>query len=134
MNTPRRVTAAVVIKEKRVLLARRAPGQSNAGMWEFPGGKVEPGESDECCLAREMNEEFGISGCTREPVCESRYVYGAQGRAILLCAYVFEWLSGEIELRVHDAVCWATAQELSLLQLSPADVPIAQRVAQMLLK
>ena len=108
------VVAAIIVRDGEVFCTQRGYGEWQ-GWWEFPGGKVEPGESDECCLAREMNEEFGISGCTREPVCESRYVYGAQGRAILLCAYVFEWLSGEIELRVHDAVCWATAQELSLL-------------------
>ena len=134
MSMPRRVTAAVIIRDNRVLLARRAPDQSNAGMWEFPGGKVEAGESDESCLMREMYEEFGVTGRTLQPVCESLYVYGAQGQAILLCAYVFERLEGEFELRVHDAICWADAHELVKMALSPADVPIAQRVANDFLK
>jgi len=126
--TNRRVTAAIVLKDKRVLVARRAQGQKNAGMWEFPGGKVESGETDEVCLEREMYEEFGVNGKTLDHVTDSRYVYGAQGESILLCAYVFEWLSGDFELRVHDDIRWADAQELERLALSPADVPIARKV------
>lgn len=126
--TDRRVTAAIVLKDKRVLVARRAQGQKNAGMWEFPGGKVESGETDEICLEREMFEEFGVSGKTLDHVTDSRYVYGAQDESILLCAYVFEWLTGEFELRVHDEIRWADAEELERLALSPADVPIARKV------
>lgn len=130
--TERRVTAAIVIKEKRVLVARRAPGQKNEGLWEFPGGKVEKGESDQACLAREMQEEFGVRGQTLAHLCDSRYVYGAQGEAILLCAYMFDWQEGAFELRVHDKLCWADAQMLSALTLSPADIPVAETVAKLL--
>ena len=128
MITERRVTAAVVLKDKRVLVARRAQGQKNAGMWEFPGGKVECGETDAICLEREMFEEFGVTGKTLDHVTDSRYVYGAQGESILLCAYVFEWLAGDFDLRVHDEIRWADAEELDHLTLSPADVPIAQKI------
>lgn len=128
-----RVTAAIVLKDSRVLLARRAPGQKNAGMWEFPGGKVERGETDERCLEREMYEEFGVTGKTGKHVADNRYVYGALGEAILLCAYVFEWLAGEFELRVHDEIRWVDAEELMQLVLSPADVEIATRVRETLL-
>ena len=126
--TDRRVTAAIVLKDRRVLVARRAQGQKNAGMWEFPGGKVESGETDEICLEREMFEEFGVSGKTLDHVTDSRYVYGAQGESILLCAYVLAWMAGDFELRVHDEIRWADAEELERLALSPADVPIARKV------
>lgn len=131
--TDRRVTAAIVLKGNKVLLARRAPGQKNAGMWEFPGGKVECGETDEACLKREMYEEFGIAGKTGQHVADNRYVYGALGEAIVLCAYVFEWTDGEFELRVHDEIRWVDAEELMRLELSPADVAIAERVKETLL-
>lgn len=129
MSCPqRRVTAAIVLKEQKVLLARRAPGQKNAGFWEFPGGKVESGETDEKCLEREMLEEFGVTGKTRQHIADNRYVYGALGESILLCAYVFEWQAGDFELRVHDEIRWVDAGELACLALSPADVEIARRV------
>ncbi|MBR5231147.1 MAG: (deoxy)nucleoside triphosphate pyrophosphohydrolase [Clostridia bacterium] len=133
MTGERRVTAAVVLRGGRVLAARRAKGQKNEGMWEFPGGKVEAGETDEKCLEREMSEEFGITGRTLQHVTDSRYVYGAQGESILLCAYVFEWLAGEFELRVHDEIRWVNARELMELELSPADVKIAAKVGETLL-
>lgn len=129
----RRVTAAVVIRNGKVLTARRAPGQKNEGLWEFPGGKVEPGETDEMCLEREMREEFGIEGRSLAHVMDNRYVYGALGESILLCAYVFEWMSGAFELRVHDEIRWVDAEELKCLALSPADVEIARRVGETLL-
>lgn len=131
--TDRRVTAAIVLKANKVLLARRAPGQKNAGFFEFPGGKVENGETDEACLEREMYEEFGITGKTEQHVADSRYVYGQLGESILLCAYVFEWTDGEFELRVHDEIRWVDAQELMRLELTPADVEIAAKVRETLL-
>ena len=127
-GTERRVTAAIVLRDGRVLAARRAPGQKNAGLWEFPGGKVEPGESDEACLEREMHEEFGVRGKTLAHVCDSRYVYGALGESILLCAYVFEWLGGDFELRVHDEIRWVNGKEIAEMVFSPADVVIVEKV------
>lgn len=110
--TDRRVTAAIVIKDGKVLLARRAPGQKNAGFYEFPGGKVEADETDEACLEREMYEEFAVTGKTLQHVADSRYVYGQLGEAIVLCAYVFDWQGGQFELRVHDEIRWVDVQEL----------------------
>ena len=133
MSAVRRVTAAIVIRDGRVLIARRAPGQKNAGMWEFPGGKVEAGETDERCLEREMFEEFGITGRTLSHVADSLYIYGAQGEGILLCAYVFAWQDGAFELRVHDEIRWADARELCEVGLTPADIEIARKVGETLL-
>ena len=55
------VTAGIFVKDRCILLMRRAPGQSAAGGWEYPGGKIEPGESGEQCLRRELNEELSLS-------------------------------------------------------------------------
>jgi len=129
----RRVTAAIVLRDGRVLAARRAPGQKNEGLWEFPGGKVEAGESDEDCLEREMYEEFGVRGKTLAHVCDNHYVYGALGESILLCAYVFEWRTGDFDLRVHDEIRWVDAQEIMCLRFSPADIKIAETVKKTLL-
>ena len=120
----RTVAAAIVRRGETVLLMRRAPGQSNAGLWEFPGGKMEPGETPQSCLEREMREETGVAGRTGAFVAESRYVY--PGGSITLQAYEFIITQGEIALRVHDDACFVTPREALTMALSPADVAIAQ--------
>ncbi len=70
-----RVAAAVVLHEGRVLLTQRPPGGANPMMWEFPGGKLEPGESVPQALAREIAEELGVTATPHEPVGSSTYTY-----------------------------------------------------------
>ncbi|MBQ9300077.1 MAG: (deoxy)nucleoside triphosphate pyrophosphohydrolase [Clostridia bacterium] len=130
--TEKRVTCAVILRDEKALLARRAPGQKNAGLWEFPGGKVDPGESDEACLAREIWEEFGVKGTVGAHICDSGYTYGALDMRILLCAYLFSPESLAFEQRVHDDIRFFSADEMEALPLSPADLPIAARVAELL--
>ena len=62
------VTAGIFVKDRCILLMRRAPGQSAAGGWEYPGGKIEPGESGEQCLRRELNEELCIDAELDGPI------------------------------------------------------------------
>ena len=130
--TAKRVICAAICRDGRVLLARRAPGQKHAGLWEFPGGKVEKGETDEACLERELQEEFGITGHTGGHICDNVCAYPELELQITLCAYLFDWQAGEFQLRVHDRLLWADAQALGAAQLTAADVPIAQAVAQIL--
>lgn len=127
--TPMHVAAAVLFQDGEVLVARRAPGFRHAGSWEFPGGKIEPGESPETCLARELAEEFGIAVRVGEPVARSDYAYDFA--TVRIHAYRVEWISGEMVPRDHDAVAWATPSELAEYDLLPADIPIAERVAEM---
>ncbi len=122
------VTAAVIAREGRILILRRAPGQKHAGFWEFPGGKVEPGETAEACLARELQEELGISGQVGSHIMDSPYAY--PGGAINLRAFRFDWGGGELHLRVHDAAAWCLPCELPGYALTPADIPVAQALAE----
>jgi 8-oxo-dGTP diphosphatase len=79
------VTAAIIQKENRIFAARRKRGRHLEGMWEFPGGKLEPGESPEVCLARELAEELGIKTTVGRYLGESVYDYGE--KVIKLLAY-----------------------------------------------
>lgn len=100
----KQVTAAIIEREGRILIARRAADQPSPGGWEFPGGKIEPGETAEACLRRELGEEFGIEVEVGEPVGVSRYEY--PGGAIELLAFAVQVESDQFELRVHDEILW----------------------------
>jgi 8-oxo-dGTP diphosphatase len=120
------VTAAVVIREKRVLIARRAAGQSNAGMWEFPGGKIEKNETPEECLARELKEELNVESTIHEKITESAYTY--DHGSFVICAYKVT-LNSEIQmLTVHDEIKWVDVDNVREYPLSPADIPIAEHI------
>ncbi len=126
-HQPREVTAAVIEREGRILLLRRAPGQKCEGCWEFPGGKTEPGETAEACLERELREELSICGRTGAHIIDSPCSY--PGGSIILRAYHFEWTSGDMRLSVHDALAWCEPKELTDYALSPADIPVARALA-----
>ena len=121
------VTAAIIRRGERVLVARRAEGKHLAGYWEFPGGKVEKGESPEACLARELEEEFGIAVEVGNFVAENVHDYG--DKIVRLLAYEVVHISGEFRLNDHDAIDWHPATQLQSIQLAPADVEIAVVVA-----
>lgn len=120
------VTAAVIVRGNQVFLARRAPGENFAGGWEFPGGKVEDGESPEQCLRRELLEELGVKAEVRHLIGESIYHYGRG--AIRLLAYRVDLITEEVQLRVHDDCRWVEITDLLSCDLLPADVPIAQKL------
>jgi len=69
-----KVTAAIIEKDGKVLIARRRKGSHLEGKWEFPGGKIEQKETPEECLKRELNEEFGIEAQIDEFICSNRYI------------------------------------------------------------
>jgi 8-oxo-dGTP diphosphatase len=125
------VVAAAMEREGRVLVVRRAPGQKLEGKWEFPGGKVEPGECDEAALEREMLEELGVRGQARGFVGGSAFSY-AFG-TIELKLYRFEWRSGEIALSVHDRMEWVGPEALPDVDFAPADVPLAAQLKALML-
>ena len=118
------VAAAVIVHGDEILVVRRAPGQTLAGAWEFPGGKVELGESIEGCLQRELLEELGIDCEIGEFVAQSLYDYD-HGR-IRLVALRARIRAGVVKLTVHDKALWLGAKNLESVPLAPADIPIAR--------
>lgn len=120
------VAAAIAVRNKRVLITRRAPGQNLEGLWEFPGGKVELGETVQNCIERELAEELGIEVRAGEVLIESAYHY--TGGAINLIGIEVEIIGGEFELTVHDAYQWVEPLALREIELAPADLPLAEEV------
>ena len=121
-----RVTAAVLARDHRVLIARRRPGSHQANRWEFPGGKIEPGESPPECLRRELREEFDIDVTVGEYLGSHRHRYDFG--VIELMAYRVQWCGGQMILRDHGAVQWAAPVELSNYDFAPADAPFVERI------
>lgn len=115
----REVTAAIIRRNGKILICRRAEG-SCAHLWEFPGGKTEPGETPFECLTRELREELNIE---INPLKE--YCCGVYGEL----SFVFieaEIISGEPELSVHEEMRWILPEELTAFEWCPADRPVAE--------
>ena len=123
---PLRVVAGALLQDGRVLACRRGPQQSQAGLWELPGGKVETGETDAEALRRELFEELGVEVAVGAALGESRFAYPA--REILLVAYEVQVIGGQLHAVEHDAVAWLAAEELSGVDWAPADVPLLEAV------
>jgi 8-oxo-dGTP diphosphatase len=120
------VTAAILIENGRVLIARRRPGASQAGMWEFPGGKVRPGESPAQCLKREILEELGIEIAVDEFFGESVYAY--EDKTIRLLAYRVRAEGGEMSRNDHAELAWVAIADLGRYRFCPADVPFTEEL------
>lgn len=118
-----RVVAAILQKEDKILIARKAPGKVLEGYFEFPGGKIEEGETPEESLVRELMEEMDIEIKVKEYVDESIYDYG-NGKVISLLGYTAEIISGEIKLTDHDMYEWVTLDEIHKYDIAPADIPL----------
>lgn len=120
------VAAAIAVREGRVLVTRRAPGENLAGLWEFPGGKLEPTETPQSCIVRELREELHVEAVAGDVVAESIYEY--PGGAIKLIGVAVRLTTSEMRLTVHDAVDWVLPSDLLRFELAPADIPIAEEL------
>jgi len=108
------------------LIARRPATDRLANKWEFPGGKVEEGESPEACLARELNEELGIEVRIGSFLGESCYHY--EHISIRLLAYRVCWIAGDLHPRVHDEIRWVSLDQLDHHEFAPADIPFVEKL------
>jgi mutator protein MutT len=120
------VTAAVVRRDGQVLIARRLPSGPRGGLWEFPGGKVEPGESPEEALRRELREELGVAVEVGPLLMRVDHDY--PDRAIRLVAYDCTLAAGDPEPLECAEVSWVAPAELVTYPLAPADEPIRERL------
>jgi len=122
----RQVAAAVIEKDSKILLARRRRGDTLGGKWEFPGGKIEPGETPEECLKRELKEEFDIETKIGELVSRTTFIYYLV--PIELLAYKTKYISGDLKINEHDEIAWVAAEDLESYNLVRADRPIAKAI------
>ncbi len=121
------VTCAVLFSGTKVLCTQRSTTMTLPGLWEFPGGKIEVGESPEECLAREIREELGISITIIQPMAPSEYSY-RPGIMIHLLPFICNWDQGELTLIEHQAARWLRKEELKTLNWAPADIPIVEEL------
>lgn len=124
------VTAAIIQKNDTVLIAQRNTEKHQGGMWEFPGGKIEQGESPEECLKRELQEEFHVDVEIGNFFCESCYDYGI--KRIRLLAYWVDGFPDKFSLNDHEEITWITIDEMDDFTFAPADVPIVEKLKERL--
>ena len=117
------VAAAVVRRGSEVLVARRKVGTARAGEWEFPGGKLEPGERPEACLLRELAEEFELRAEVGR--CLARHRHDYPDLRIELLSYAVRLDAEPTVMHAHDRTAWAAPCALLSWRLSAADVPLA---------
>jgi 8-oxo-dGTP diphosphatase len=117
------VAVALIAADGRILLQRRPAGRPMAGLWEFPGGKVECGESPNLALCRELAEELGI-GVDLDDLIPLTFAAETLGdKDLLLLLYVCQHWRGEPAALHADELCWATLDEMQQLPMPPADLP-----------
>lgn len=118
------VAAALIDADRRVLIAQRPEGKALAGLWEFPGGKIEPGERPEAALIRELSEELGIS--VKEP-CLAPLTFASHAYPdfhLLMPLFVCRRWEGIPQAREHGAITWVQPTRLREFPMPPADEPL----------
>jgi 8-oxo-dGTP diphosphatase len=127
------VACALIDADKRVLIAQRPEGKSMAGLWEFPGGKVEPGERPEATLIRELKEEIGID--VAEP-CLAPLTFASHAYEtfhLLMPLYVCRRWEGFAVAREGQTLAWVRANRLRDYAMPPADIPLIPHLEELLL-
>ncbi|MBC2778196.1 (deoxy)nucleoside triphosphate pyrophosphohydrolase [Parasphingopyxis marina] len=118
------VAAALVDRDGRILVQKRPEGSSMAGLWEFPGGKLEPGETPEAALVRELKEELGIE-TDKSCLAPATFASDALGnKHLVLLLYICRKWQGTVEPLHAAAVKWVYPRDLYALEMPPADRPL----------
>ncbi|TRY17127.1 (deoxy)nucleoside triphosphate pyrophosphohydrolase [Tessaracoccus rhinocerotis] len=121
------VVGAVIVRDNKVLCAQRGAGGALAGMWEFPGGKIEPGESPREALQREIDEELLCEVVVGREVTTTTYEYDFG--IVTLTTFYCDLVAGTPQLTEHSEVRWVDPGDLVSLDWAPADVPAVELIA-----
>lgn len=126
------VAAGLINRQRQVLVQKRPLGKPLAGLWEFPGGKVEAGESPEAALIRELQEELGIRLRPEAltPLCFASAPMADRNLVLLL--YTAQDWQGDPQPLVAEDLLWCDADQLTQLAMPPADVPLVARLTEIL--
>ncbi len=117
------VTCAIIEHDNKVLVTQRSEKMALPLKWEFPGGKIEKGETAEACLIREILEELHINIKISKQLNSNTHQY-SETKTIILIPFICELIDGEIKLTEHANFLWLSKSELSNLDWAEADVPI----------
>lgn len=126
----KKVIASIIQWGDKVLIAQRAKKDDLYGKWEFPGGKMEPGETEIECLVRELNEEFGILAEVGDYLCSSFFEH--KGSLTEMRVYYVTSFIGEIKLYDHQEVRWVNIQHLLSYDMPTPDKPIVEKLLKQL--
>ena len=121
-----KVTAGILWRDGQVLLARRRPGKHMGGRWEFPGGKIEPGETPEESLARELLEELDVRARIGECLC--CVPYEGDGVSLDLMVYRVDHFEGTPVLKEHQEIRWVAPAELRSFELADSDRTVVEEL------
>jgi 8-oxo-dGTP diphosphatase len=121
------VTAAVIEKDGKILVARRRKGLIAEGLWEFPGGKLEEGEDPRRGLERELEEELGVRARAGEQICT--VPFSGALKSFELVVFRTELLSDGFRMTDHDEIRWVAPAEMDESQFSKPDRPVVRRLA-----
>jgi 8-oxo-dGTP diphosphatase len=127
------VACALVDADNRVLIAQRPQGKTLAGLWEFPGGKPEPGERPEATLIRELHEEIGI---TVKEACLAPLTFASHGYDdfhLLMPLYICRRWEGDVVAREGQNLAWVRANKLRDYKMPPADLPLIPHLIDLLM-
>ena len=127
------VACALVDADKRVLIAQRPQGKTMAGLWEFPGGKVESGERPEATLIRELHEEIGI---TVNEACLAPLTFASHAYHdfhLVMPLYICRRWDGEVTPREGQKLAWVRANKLRDYPMPPADIPLIPHLIDLLM-
>lgn len=122
----KKVTAGIIEKDGKILIAHRKTGKCVGQHWEFPGGKIEDGETPEQCIKRELMEELNIEVDILDFFYTSKFY--CEENNIELIAYRVKYLSGDIKLVDHNDIRWVFPHELSDYEFTLPDVPIVEQM------
>lgn len=121
-----RVTAAVIERDGKILIAKRKSTDRMGGRWEFPGGKLNLNESPEECLKRELKEELNIEAQIGEFICRSKFRYMLVPLELLV--YRAKYVSGELKALEHDDIKWVLPADLNKYDFVKADIGVVERL------